>query len=402
MEARPGYEQHTESDDRVDDDDTNNNNNNNNNHDDDDENSEHHTGMDLLPYIPGHQLNAMNELVGRAISSSPTTTAALLYCLEALPGFGVSEAITLQCRELVIEIQAGFFNAKSYAQKVRQLKHESYHCYNLLNGIAELLKEKQRIRHHLWLPAEITAFQLQAVRQRIGLNRVTSDEWCLSDSVHLIFCPVCDSVYSLLREFNSMYVNNYGYGLRDAIVEYTTDRLFCRRSKVNHRGRCDQQELCKIPLLGRILYFGGKNIMLCPQPACGLPMVIDYRKCAWTEYGPACCDCTFKLESKRLDYGQIDFMTVCAKCNMELTRTDTIYLYPYGVALCQRHHKQFQPHLGNWLGTALMVERCRDRRTTIDAIVEFYRKRKAERVEMSSQYNNWVLKQSKMRTRSRK
>jgi hypothetical protein len=362
------------------------------------EDAKQQTAFDLRPYVPPKQQEALSKMVDRALLVSTSPSQALVASLDMLQCCGVSSDVTEDVKRVVKDIQTGSVSTKQYTTQLRLLQTKFPHAYNLVQATAEMVREKQRIRVVMDLPFHFTRNQIASIRQRFGLRE---DSLGLPESaVYFVYCPVCNRVYSLLRDFDSSYVNNYGYGLRDAVVSYETNRLYCFRKKVNHRGSCASQELVRICLLGKLLYFCGKAILLCPQPGCGMPMVLSSRECVWNEHGPSCYDCSFRLRMKRLDY-RIDFMTRCARCGIELTRPDGIYLYPHGVSLCHRHHSQY-PQLASILQTPEYAIRCVDRASTVRQIAEYYSLRRRERSKSNENYNKWVLKRSKMNTRSRK
>lgn len=356
------------------------------------------TTLDLRPFVPPKQLEALNKIADGAMATFKNTALALVRSLDALECCGISPDTTQHVKRLIRDMQSGVMNTKQYTQQLKALQKTEPHAYNLIQTLVELFREKQRVRIVCTLPVRYMQNQLKALKQRYGLK--LHEPYVLKETVHFVYCPVCDSVYSLLRDFSSSYINSYGYGLRDAVVSYTSDKLYCKRSKVNHRGRCADQELVFIPLLGKMLHYQGKNIILCPQPNCGMPMVLDPKRCVWTEHGPSCYDCTFRHNMARLEY-QVDFMTRCALCFVDITRSETLFLYPHGVTLCQKHHRRY-PQLQVELQTPENIIRCADRANTIQVIYNYHKMRKAERMRANQGYIAWALKRSRMQTRSRK
>lgn len=362
------------------------------------EESKQETAFDLSPYVPPAQQDALSKMVDRALHVCTSPSQALVVSLDMLQCCGVSPEVTEDVKRVVKDIQTGSVSTKQYTTHLRALQAKFPHAYNLMQALAEIVREKQRIRVVMDLPFHFTRNQIASIRQRFGLGE---NSLALPESaIYFVYCPVCNRVYSLLRDFDSSYVNNYGYGLRDAVVSYETNRLYCCRSKVNHRGSCATQELTRVCLLGKLLYFCGKAILLCPQPGCGMPMVLSSRECVWNEHGPSCYDCSFKLRIKRLDY-RIQFMTRCARCGIDLTRPDGIFLYPHGVSLCHRHHSQY-PQLASALQDPSYAVRCVDDVSTAAVIAEYCSMRRRDRVKANDNYNKWVLKRSRMNTRSRK
>jgi hypothetical protein len=341
-------------------------------------------------------IEAMDQVVATAVDACPNIAAAFQSSLEVLGACGVSWDQVQVTKNLVRELQAGAINTKEYRLRFRRLRSEEPHAYNLVQGIVELLREKQRIRVLAHLPHEFLQAQLRAIHQRFG----TRPGEFLKDAVVFRFCPVCDTIYTLVREFGGSYVNSYGYGMRDALVEYSTDRIFCRRSKVNHRGKCGVEPLAELTLLGKVLFYCGRQLLLCPQPGCGMAMALDPKQCVWNEHGPCCYDCSYKQRVQKLQYG-IDFDTRCALCNQPLKESDRIHLFPYGAALCRKDFKQYSfliPHLQ----TPEVAVKLIDRASTKKIIVEYRAMRMRQKKAMMAPMHNRQTKLSRMNTRARK
>jgi hypothetical protein len=155
----------------------------------------------------------------------------------------------------------------------QQLQLYQPHAYNLLQIASEIIREIFKHDTIYQLPYHTTLYQLETCQSRMPALKQSNS--ILHNSVHFVFCRICDTVYSLLRDWHTVYIRSYKYGLRDVKVDYCKDILYCRRNKNNHKGKCSAQPLSQISLLGKMLISNGKMITLCPQLRCGQPMVID-------------------------------------------------------------------------------------------------------------------------------
>lgn len=294
--------------------------------------------FDIRSYITAHQMSALRAVVERV---APLEFGLMTRCVSFFVCFGVEWSSVKYIFRLLQDIHEGNIGPTEQVYWLKKLVQQDPHAYTLLQVTAELLREAQGIRVASTLPMHHWVNQMDAVRTRFGLK---GTPYCISSSMYFYFCSVCDTIYSLLVEFNSPYKQQYVYGLRGAVVEYSTDRCYCYRSVENHRGKCQDQPLQQVPLLGKILQFNNKYIMLCPQRGCGMPMVLNTLECMFTSRGPACAICTrayrakaekpFSLRQKSLEFH-------CLRCGVgnkkKLTMVNS-YLYPKGVVLCNVHH----------------------------------------------------------------
>jgi hypothetical protein len=134
------------------------------------------------------------------------------------------------------------------------------------------------------------------------------------------------------------------FGLRDSPFDYETKQSYCSNNKVTHRGSCQGQPLRQIPMLGVLLKFMSKYIMLCPQQGCGLPCVYDPRLTVFNARGPSCVFCCEVLRKKQAQ--QLNNVTgpwrvkpyciLCGPAGKTLSDAQSC-MYPAGVVVCKRH-----------------------------------------------------------------
>jgi hypothetical protein len=164
--------------------------------------------------------------------------------------------------------------------------------------------------------------------------------------VCLYACTVCNTVYSNVRESqgNSTF---YRWGLREAASDYNTGTLHCVQGQVSVEGRCAQQPLHRVNLLGIRFGWDKKCYQLCAR--CSDCFVPDVDACTdWSGRGLLCSACTKAHRLALNTDPKHDFATTfvqtldkrCAYCN-ESKNTDLhTHLYPYDLVLCYTHHSK--------------------------------------------------------------
>jgi hypothetical protein len=290
--------------------------------------------LSILSYISPEQYKALNDVV---IRERPLDAAVMSRTIPWLEHFGVSQHTIGYIEQLIQHYHNQTMNQQNIKKKLRELHRFQPHAYNLLQVICELIKEKQEHLVIHQLPADYALNQIAACQNQFAdlqLHDSNSLPTCVTD---FVYCRVCETVYSLLRDASSQFRRQYKHGLRDPLVDLCTFQIYCRHSKSNHRGSCERQPLVQLALLGKMVVWNGRMIMLCPQ--CGHPMVLD-SDCAWNEKGPACCDCTRDWRNRPLMYvaveRQFEGAKACLQCNEHL-ENNTAYGYPHGVYMCRRH-----------------------------------------------------------------
>jgi hypothetical protein len=321
------------------------------------------------------------------------TGNALPRIVKFFPCFQIPE-------DVVERILQWFTRYRHDSERVEQLKTrmmalriEQPHAYNLLHISVQLLKQCEK-RLRIWeLPHHIATAQLDVIQDEQG--RV------LGNDVSFVFCHVCMHIYSNLRDPNSNYKNSYRYGLREAPMDFLTGKVFCTRGKQNHRGRCGEKELARIPMIGKVLYYQLKAIMKCPQVGCGALMVIDAKQKTYmvvNERGPACISCSAKLDRRvqaieqlKEKYTSDAHEIECILCVGMFPRQRRInrphinaHIYPYSIHICNKHHTpQIQIKVQQYIEThrAVTLEEQFHNELAIRAIIEQYRDKELEERE---------------------
>lgn len=361
------------------------------------------TSFDFSPYIPREQVKCINHSVEMLFRSSSLTPPQIFFkVLDVLQACGLNDTQTRIVKAVVRDLQTGAITAREYKQRFWSLREKIPHAYNLLQTAVELTREHQRVRVICILSADTIKRQLDAIACRFG----TTDCTFPRDSVLFYYCHVCGMIYSLLRDYSTSYVNNYRHGLREAFLSYLDDQVHCRRTKKNHRGACGKEPLKCISLIGILLYYCGKKILLCPQPRCGMPMVLDSSldgrpgqktKPIFNEWGPMCYDCAFKKSVSKFDYG-LDFRTRCLFCNLVVPHAHKMFLYPSGVILCNRCTKRY-PKIKEYIESPEIRCLCVDIESTKRQMVIFKRNKQKRKEELNRQ--QWIQQTKRSRMRSR-
>jgi hypothetical protein len=303
--------------------------------------------------------------------------------------FGVAESTVAVLRQFVRELQEGGLTTDQQEKGLRALALHDQHALNLLYVAADILRDIQEFTYIRILPVHHFENQIAAIQTRYGLPADATK--ILESPLYLRFCKVCNKIYSLFRDHRSTFKNEYLWGYRNAVVDYQTLEIYCKRHKENQRGKCGEEPLSKIPLLGHLLYFNGRCMMLCPQRGCGLPMVLDFKYTFFNHLGPACSECTKKLRQPQAT--SITHDARCLKCWQPTQKPGRTHLYPHGVVLCKRHHLT---------GLARFIDDKEpvDKATTEKLIIAYLQQRKIDKLEARQPQLKRELMHRKMTARA--
>jgi hypothetical protein len=204
-------------------------------------------------------------------------------------------------------------NPKDFKEDIKKLTKLEY---NVLQTIASIQHEKQRIRIVDDLPSHYLKYQVDGLKQKY-------DGQILKNSIYFDYCPVCNRIYSHIRDPHSVYKASYVYGYRDAIVDlFDGDKtLYCKQK---------HGKLSKLFILGVSIRYNNKIIFMCPE--CTMLMTLDTNICTKTEKGWCCNSCT-KLKER------VDVLPMLGKCDV-CNVNEATYYYPHDVVLCQDCNKK--------------------------------------------------------------
>jgi hypothetical protein len=271
---------------------------------------------------------------------------AMARIVGFFPLLGVDEETTAVLQDLLVRFKDESTTENKLQDVMTYLSQHRSHAYNLFQLSWTLLKYANDHFYTTLLPYHIAWHQLEALRQ-VYQGMIVAQATCF------VFCPGCHHIYSHLMDANTMYAKVFRYGLLDAEVDPNTGRLFCQRDPCHH-------ELIQIPLVGRVLYYKTKVIMICPQPRCARFMVLDHHDknyTMYTEYGPACCMCMPSMlyssrTLRRLDDLYLDKKSASSRCCITIAHSFTegkgakskrssatqLRVLMHGVVICARHY----------------------------------------------------------------
>ena len=274
---------------------------------------------------------------------TPTSRRALYEIIELFPLLGIKPELIQQYSELFQEIQSGRLNASKIYQRMNQLVIQNEEMYTLLQILLDLMKSWSRLTLLCRLPTHHTIGQMRAHQKAVSeiFDYHGDDNIALKNCFDFLFCSVCFSIYSILRDVKSQVKRVFRYGYRDANLDLDTDELYCENERINHIGRCSDQPLIRLSLFGVCIRFNKKTIKLCGE--CGMPMVHYSDLSDFGSNGSICFLCSKKhagpraLAIQRLnDIKKIE--KKCVQCECELKHPFSTYMYPFDVYMCSRHN----------------------------------------------------------------
>jgi hypothetical protein len=291
---------------------------------------------------------------------APTRRDALLQIVHLFPllGSDVPVRTVRQLHHVLSEYRLGCINDKALPVCLKRIQAVRPLVYDLLQVCVDLCKLHTRIRLITLLPAHMLEGQMMSTRK--SFPQLVDTEHGLYDSSEFAWCSVCGAIYSMGSETTRAGISTvsvtstsssstpgtkiYVHGHRDVIVDYDTDYIYCWQDRTTHVGRCRDTPLLRLPMFGVLLKHEQKYYMVCPQPDCGMPMVLDVVHCAFTAYGPCCMTCTRRRGVSdaaawtTLAQQLLATEVQCVVCDMKLSQPHSKYMYGAGLYVCSRHH----------------------------------------------------------------
>lgn len=375
-----------------------------------------------------------------------------------LPYLGVPERVASE----ILDICSRYDNERMGKRELRAILNQFNvthgECMYAIQSVCCLWKDAEFPRFYP-LPLHMIENQLDALRTRFGLPH---DAPVPAHRVVLHYCPVCDKIYSIFREFtdpkggmeaegmlkaaavlypvetpfslkqkkkrnqrNKSKGKSYvsagtrscqptdEYGVVGAQRDYRTGQLYCLKNNVCGFRKCRDQPLLEIPLLGRVLELkSGKCVMLCPQKGCGIATEINAKRGNFTERGLSCSLCTLRQNAEVLQKALLAFNMTdckgyqCAVCGNSCHATRA-YVYPQGLVLCSTHHsarlsRYLVTHfLSKWRDDNSEEPRPQTPQQWCKVIVAFIARLEEEKLLRDSKRMKFQLAQSRLRTRSK-
>jgi hypothetical protein len=296
----------------------------------------------LTHFVSAEQLSALSDLLKCVLPYSGGDV--LKDFLPWLRFFGVPQAVIDYTVPLNEPINEPVLSDERLRGRLLYLREHQPHAYNLIQVITQITEDFQCVRTLSVLPLHYWRNQVDAIQGRFD---VIGTGTLLKSMIYLVYCDVCGMMYSLLRDPLSQYKQSYTYGLRDAVVDYTTDEIYCQKNKPSHGGTCGDKPLQHVLILGQVIRYKGDTLLLCPQAGCGMPMVFDPAYCAFNERGVACVDCTRVIHSARYTrrdqhfletyVALMDTFVACELCGEDLWKPSQMYWYPRNIIVCRKH-----------------------------------------------------------------
>jgi hypothetical protein len=267
--------------------------------------------------------------------------------LRCMPAFG---APLMACKLMEEKVWNSGVGKADRMDAATELRNKFPYTYCVAMAAAVIWESHVLVKRYD-LPHHYRKNQLEALTQRFGLSTFVEEKEPIPRSIapelmSISICSICNEVYSLIRCFSTTPKRKWHANYRDKHVDAIKDICYCSRSSITWSSSCQSTPLARIQLLGAMLVIKKKIYMLCPQRACGMPMIYDPVHCAWTNRGPACSKCTEQIdqeteESIKADHSDyLGFTRACAACpsNKRLTRSQDIFLYGKDTYVCSRHH----------------------------------------------------------------
>jgi hypothetical protein len=345
------------------------------------------------PYLPQWQMDALCDIVEH---SGPVGHRhhAIHRVVPFFVCFGVLPIVVQHIQSLFAHYCEDTMRAQTIIKQLKQLRIHQPQAYNLLHISIQLIKKCEK-RFRLWgLPHYITEAQIDTLSNESGQ--------IFDNDVAFVFCDICGHIYSNIRDANSAYTNTYSHGMREPSVDFLTGKIYCGRKRKTYAGRCGEQELARIPMIGEVLYFRLKTLMICPQLNCHMLMAFDSKQktpIVWNERGPACQACSVKLGKPMLAYQQLretyqskDADIECVLCYGEEMKDRLIKtpykrarIYPGGMHLCPTHHSDDLVNEINHFYTFNQNETTEERTRNTQAILRIMHTHRDTQVESHTQ-----------------
>jgi hypothetical protein len=316
----------------------------------------------IVRHVQTTEVAALKQLAEALVSQR---FGVLEEMLKWLPLMHVSKEAIDFVMLLIREHRTGGTPLKELKGYFKQMLQHLPRLYQLIQITTEVIEHSRRIHTIGVLPSSQITAQIEACQRRFSMQPVDllgGPGNVLRDLFFFFYCDVCFTVYSLLLDSKSVYKHDYDFGLRDAVMDYQSGELFCKRGRQNYRGCCDNQPLTRIPVLGRVLSVKDNIVQMCAH--CGRLMIVR-DQCTVTALGRDCCYCsqlTSTEKSKVIDlisyYNQDDRW--CMFCGVQLQHASGVYVYPYRIYVCSQHAS---PYLNQH--TANYIEESRYRQRTM-------------------------------------
>jgi hypothetical protein len=295
--------------------------------------------------------HTLTDLIQRFPSTTPQR-AVILTLLSVLPAFGSPTAACDLVWKIIKGHDSGKVNKTNRTDLIKELRTTYPYTYNIITATSVIWEWHSRIKRYP-LPFHYWKNQLEAITARCKLSTHMDIPEPIPVSVahehiDLSICSVCQDVYSLVRAFSIVPKRPYYAAYKGKYVDTIENKCYCSQSNITWNSSCQTTELSSVMLLGHIIIIKKKTYMICPQRACGMPMLYEPAHCAWSDRGPACSKCTEtldkateqKIKTENDDYLNPSRGCMICKGDKRISKSTDTFLYGPGTYICRRHHNQ--------------------------------------------------------------
>ena len=193
--------------------------------------------------------------------------------LGVLTAFGASPTALLKFKNLKLTYDSRTQGRKAIIMKLRALKTEFPHSSALLHAFAPLWNRHSTFRV-LPLPKHYLENQIRAIRGRfqLGPNDPIPQAAC-----SVVLCQICGTMYSLYNEVGQakhcMHASQC-FGYSHIRCDLVTGEMYCSKDVTAHVD-FPHAKLSQVWILGNVVFHDGKQWILCPQPNCSMPCVLN-------------------------------------------------------------------------------------------------------------------------------
>lgn len=281
--------------------------------------------MDALPDLGADVVNVVHQWT-RALPPGPAELG--VQFVPWLRAFGVGAAAHRALWQLCLDYDREVSSKRELHERIVELARRFPRAVALLYVWCRAFREAQRCVR--WaLPQHYLQNQVAAIRTRLQLPaHIPLPDYAVSAKVCRGCARLFDGVW-LWREASAKKpLRAVRKILRGARADLLTDAMVCDECtfKQNHTTTVDA-----VVLLGCALVCERGIVLLCPQPGCGMPMVLD-RRCIFTAFGVACASCTLAATERPPFATQWDPM--CCLCHKKAREPR---LFPHQLTVCGYH-----------------------------------------------------------------
>jgi len=286
---------------------------------------------DVMGQLP-HLMPEVRDVICQWTRALPPGPAELgVQLVPWLQAFGVTTEARAAFWRLCVDYERDLSVKRELQERLTHLAGAFPRAMSVVYTWCKAYRDAQRCVQWI-LPQHYLDNQVAAIRGRLGLTGAS---------------PIPDYTVTvkLCRGCACLFDGAYVWAEPTAKKPLRAERKIIRGSRTDLRDdtlTCDQCEYDELRgasvhvvlLLGSLLVCRRGLVLLCPQPNCGYPMVIDSR-CIFTEFGIACASCTIAA-TERPPFALMWDKT-CSLCHK---RAREPRLFPPDITVCEFHVKE--------------------------------------------------------------